>query len=222
MVTSEDISGLVTTTDLENYVNNDSLSGSVNDIIEQWSISKEYIDETKFNEILNNISSINSISGSNDLINVSENIITLSGIKYKDYELSLSNKIITNDNISGILASWANDSKLITSNALTGILTDYIKNDELQIFGSSNIIINKNDNIYNILTTGLAEKLSLDQLTKRVDDLILESGSGEMNTINSISVNGYTQEIDQNKNVNIIMPTKLSDLQNDMYIWHTI
>ena len=120
------------------------------------------------------------------------------------------------------MASWANDSELITSNSLTGILANYIKNDELQISGSSNIIINKNDNIYNISTTGLAEKISLDQLTQRVDDLILESGSGEMNTINSISVNGYTQEIDQNKNVNIIMPTKLSDLQNDVYIWHTI
>ena len=222
LVTSEDISGLVTTTDLVNYVSNDSLSGSVNDILNEWIVDKEYIDETKFNELLNNISSINSITGSNDLINITETNTTVSGIKYKDYELSLSNKIITNDNISGILASWANDSELITSNSLTGILANYIKNDELQISGSSNIIINKNDNIYNISTTGLAEKISLDQLTQRVDDLILESGSGEMNTINSISVNGYTQEIDQNKNVNIIMPTKLSDLQNDVYIWHTI
>lgn len=50
-------------------------------------------------------------------------------------------------------------------------------------------------------------------LTGRLDGIVAQGG--EPNTINTIKVNGVAQTIDSEKAVNIIMPTKFSDLSDD-------
>ncbi|MCD8011664.1 MAG: hypothetical protein LUG99_00530 [Lachnospiraceae bacterium] len=58
-----------------------------------------------------------------------------------------------------------------------------------------------------------ALQTQVDSISSKVDSLV--NTGGEPNTIESISVNGSAQEIDENKNVNIVVPTKTSDLTND-------
>ena len=50
-------------------------------------------------------------------------------------------------------------------------------------------------------------------LTGRLDGIVAQGG--EPNTINTIKVNGVAQAIDSEKAVNIVMPTKFSDLTDD-------
>lgn len=63
------------------------------------------------------------------------------------------------------------------------------------------------------LKTIFASKQELDDLEDRIDGIISEGG--EPNLINYISVNGTRQTPDGNKEVDITIPTKTSDLTND-------
>lgn len=65
---------------------------------------------------------------------------------------------------------------------------------------------------HNRIKQQFATKDELDVLDERIDDIVSEGG--EPNTIDSISVNGTAQTI-TNKNVDITVPTKTSDLTND-------
>lgn len=66
---------------------------------------------------------------------------------------------------------------------------------------------------YNRIKTLFAAQADLTALSGRVDDIVSEGG--EPNNINTISVNGATVAPDANKNVELTVPTKTSDLQND-------
>ena len=63
------------------------------------------------------------------------------------------------------------------------------------------------------LKTIFASKQELEDLEDRIDGIISEGG--EPNLINYISVNGTRQTPDNNKEVDITIPTKTSDLTND-------
>lgn len=66
---------------------------------------------------------------------------------------------------------------------------------------------------YNKLKNIFASKSALEALDDKVDTIIDEGG--EPNTIETISVNNTGVTPDVNKNVNITVPTKVSDLTND-------
>lgn len=66
---------------------------------------------------------------------------------------------------------------------------------------------------YNKLKNIFASKSALEALDDKVDTIIDEGG--EPNTIETISVNNTGITPDVNKNVNITVPTKVSDLTND-------
>ncbi|MBR3697616.1 MAG: hypothetical protein IKM97_05095 [Clostridia bacterium] len=59
---------------------------------------------------------------------------------------------------------------------------------------------------------GLSENDFSNDYKNKVDSI---EENADVNLIESISVNNATQQIDQNKNVNITVPTKTSDLEND-------
>lgn len=63
------------------------------------------------------------------------------------------------------------------------------------------------------LKTIFASQADLTALDDKVDEIIAEGG--EPNTIDSISVNNTPVTPDSNKNVDISVPTKVSDLTND-------
>ena len=65
---------------------------------------------------------------------------------------------------------------------------------------------------HNRAKTVFADKDEFDTLSEQVEELVTEGR--ESNKIDSISVNGTTQTI-TNKNVDITVPTKTSDLTND-------
>ena len=54
---------------------------------------------------------------------------------------------------------------------------------------------------------------SITNLTSRLDGIVAQGG--EPNTINTIKVNGVAQTIAEDKSVNVIVPTKVSDLTDD-------
>ena len=77
----------------------------------------------------------------------------------------------------------------------SGAITPKMIEDEVWIFADDNFLSAEN----------LAKLNALD-----LDNL------GEANTIDGIKVNGASVSPDGNKIVNIVVPTKLSDLQNDL------
>ena len=66
---------------------------------------------------------------------------------------------------------------------------------------------------YERLKTIFAKQVDLTALEQKVDDLV--TSGGEPNKIDSISVNGTAVTPDANKNVDITVPTKTSELTND-------
>ena len=101
---------------------------------------------------------------------------------------------ITYTSSSGIVVNKitkANYDTLVASGAITQQMID----EQVWIFSDDNFLSAEN----------LAKLNALD-----LDNL------GEINTIEGVKVNGATVSPDGNKIINIVVPTKLTDLQNDL------
>lgn len=66
---------------------------------------------------------------------------------------------------------------------------------------------------HNKIKTEFASQADLDALDTKVDDIIAEGG--EPNVIETVKVNGTALTPDANKAVDVIVPTKTSDITND-------
>lgn len=69
------------------------------------------------------------------------------------------------------------------------------------------------ENLAAQLKTTFAKKAAFEELKEKVDGLV--TAGGEPNTIEHIKLNGVELEIQDGKIVNITVPTKVSDLNND-------
>ena len=101
----------------------------------------------------------------------------------------------------------------VTSGALNALLEKYV-------LSGSVYTITQSDNRY-LTGSALNGYATESYVTSKINEIQVSGGGGEINIIEEISVNNTTIN-PINKKVNIDIPTKLSDLQNDIFIWRTI
>lgn len=117
-------------------------------------------------------------------------------------DLDIQQKLVAGENIN------------INGNEISAQDTTYEEATEEESGLMSSTDKSKLNNIEDNAEVNLIEELSVNgvdaTITNKKASVTIETGK-----IDSISVNGREQTIDQNKNVDITMPTKISDLTND-------
>lgn len=162
------------------------------------------IDVNSYYEVSNKIASLISVTASIALIEKSQ----LSNISDKIVFSTLPFTLNFNKTIQ--IKEDFDDSPIIVD-VLNTLLTKIgdIKQDILDNYYNKTAI---ND----LLDGKVSVRDDADLMTNEQSEKLegIEEGA-DVNLIESISVNNATQQIDQNKNVNITVPTKTSDLEND-------
>lgn len=129
------------------------------------------------------------------------NEVELDGNKTLD-DLDIQQKLIAGENIT------------LEGNEISAQDTTYEEATTEESGLMSSTDKNKLDNIEQNAEVNVIEELSVNgvdaTIVNKKATVTIETGK-----IDSISVNGIEQTIDQNKNVDITMPTKISDLTND-------
>ena len=77
---------------------------------------------------------------------------------------------------------------------------------------SNKVTIASTDTTYEPATTSVAGLMSAEDKT-RLDQLV--AASGEQNVIEVVKVNSVALEVEEDKSVNVVVPTKTSDITND-------